>query len=319
MRRSALGFILFLSACGKLPAPETAAFKTLAESDRDSFTATTTAERDALTALAVDQTAAGRGRILYDGCDAVDTAKTCTLTLVVGQHTQPLTLQAPESQKLISAIARYGGAMADLAAAKDLDTLNAKIDSVSTAIAGLATATGVGAPVAPITKLIASGIKASFKEKRRQILLIAAEAAQPLVQTAADNLGRQTAALKVSIVAGAGPRLSTARLDVARLTDQIALIDARLNGTPPPAPADLQSLLVSRSILQARAVDLTRDEVAAAAQINGARAINADFSSLAKGHQAIVTALRSDKPDLSESLTQLQGFLSTVKDLKTSL
>ena len=314
----ALAATLLLTSCATLPAVQTEAFDKLAQADRDAFRAAVVAERDAVRAFATNSLVEGKGTLVLVDCDHLNPKGVCRSEFTLNGALISTAEVAPEASRLIGSVARYGAAMKELGAAKDLEALNGRIDGAAAAIGGLLTASGVGGVVAPLAMLGAEGLKGAYKEKRRLKMLQLAREADPAVRATAGILTRDVTAIKSGILGAVGPRLTGSELELPQNVEEIAAVKARLAGTGRP-PTEIAADQERLATLRQRVRYLVDDQFEAAAQTQGSRGLKGDFSSLSKAHATLLSSLEDPKANGDASLAAVNGFLADLKDLKAAL
>lgn len=308
---------LVLGACATLPADEATAFKKMASAKSEAFTSLAGAEATAISDLAAQNVVSGAGRFTVHDCSSAEDAKTpCLVTYVDGGAQYPITTAAPHARGIVSDISDYGAAMADLAEAKDLDSAKAKSDAVGASIKGLAATVGASPFVAPIVDAGAWLNHKRLVEKRRQILLIAARKANPLVEAAATQLGAIAAPIRTHLLAASSRRVTNAATRVGLLSkDQV--------GLQAQVKALKSEQILERTALQRALADnatdvrlAIQDLMSASRSLNSARAIKTDFSGLAKAHETLLKRLDDPTVSLEGALTDLNEFLAQISALE---
>ena len=285
-----------LSACATLPAPEATAFHKLATANRDAFDGLTWRERAALSDLAIRRVGAGQGTIRQQHCGPDDDAE-CRLDYDLDGTGITLGVAAPHTRALIGAVARYGGQMADLAEAKDIKELDDKAAAAGGAVRGLIAVVlpGSDAITKPIVDAAVLALHGKLVAKRRQLLLVNAQAAKPAIDTASSRMTEIAGLAKQNILIASAASIRRA---------QRALGDLR----PPDKPG-------ARDPFQAQRTDEAAALIHAGRDLNGARRLTTDFSDLAKAHDALIAKLRDPKVSLEGAEAYLDNFLALLDDV----
>jgi hypothetical protein len=291
---STLPLLLFTAGCvHQLPSDEATAFKTLASANRDSFEALAKTEDQSVKMFAQRRVVEGNGFLAPEGCHQAKPEETCALvwhpSSGVGFRLEPT---AANTRALIGAIADYGDQMATLAEAKDVTDAQGSLDGVSTAVKGLMTAVGIPAIGAVVVDAAIWLQKGRMVDKRRRALLQAAETADPAVQLAAKRMGEITGHLRGNLMMTAGERIADASLATA------------------PGPENKTAAGERRAALA--------DMIQAAQDLQSARELSTDYSSLATAHSKLVTALRDPRRRTSEVISDLKTFLSLLESAKAA-
>ncbi len=295
---AAIGLASLICGCASLPTDQTAAFHTVASAARSDFANLSHAETAAVQADQLARVAEGSRRLkLAPECFAA-TNQSAACVIKTGDPADPapekdlvLTSRTQHLQKLVTTIADYAGAMADLAQAKDLADADTAATKAADSVKTLAAMVGpVGVAAGPVLDALVFARKQFEVRKRRALLLRVASAADPVVAATATLLGAETTQLRASLIEVSQTRL--VGLKTQYDTDR---------KTPTLSPGDRATLLA--------------DIVQSANDLTGARAIETDFSSLAKTHTEVVNILRNPKLDIGESIAQAEAFATVVQSL----
>lgn len=297
LRAGVAAFVLAgLSACATLPAPEATAFHKLATADRDAFDGLIGRESAALSELAIRRVGAGEGTIRTQHCGPDDSAD-CRLDYALDGTAIVLGAAAPHTRALIGATARYGGQMADLAEARDIQELDDKARAAGGAVRGLIAVVlpGSDAITTPIVDAAVLALHGKLVAKRRRLLLVNAEAAKPAIDTAAARMTEIAGLAKQNILIASAASIRRA---------QRALGDLHL----PDPPGANDPLRGERTDAAATLIRAGRD-------LNGARLLATDFSALARAHDALIAKLRDPKASLDGADAYLDDFLAVLDDV----
>lgn len=297
LRAGVAAFILAsLSACATLPAPEASAFHQLATVNRDAFDGMIGRESAALADLAIRRTGAGEGMIRTQHCGPDDDVD-CRLDYELSGTDIALGAAAPHTRALIGATARYGGQMADLAEAKDINELDDKARAAGGAVRGLIAVVlpGSDAITRPIVDAAVLALHGKLVARRRQLLLVNAEAAKPAIDTAAARMTEIAGLAKQNILIASAASIRRA---------QRTLGDLRA----PDQPGAKDPFRGERTDAAAALIRAGRD-------LNGARQLATDFSALAKAHDALIAKLRDPKASLEGAAAYLDNFLALLDDV----
>ncbi|ATQ41384.1 hypothetical protein CSW64_02615 [Caulobacter mirabilis] len=281
-----VGLALVLAGCGTLPAREAGAFRTLAAADRDAFVALAAKESETVNAIAL---ARPGGSLERDNCD-IGGSGACELLVAFPDGASfRLAPTASETRALITALAAYGDAMAELAEAQDVAAAQAAAGRAGAAVKGLV-AVIPGAPTlaGPIVDGVVWASNQGLVEKRRAALRQAAERADPAVRLAAERMGRVSDRLKSNL-----ERAAVMKLDAAWEAWQRA---------PDDATRQAQFALAAT----------------AAVDVNAARQVRTDYRPLADGHATLVQALRGGG-DPAAALGELQTFVGILTAAKSAM
>ena len=316
--------LLGVAACATLPAKEAEAFRELSTAQRDAFVGLTETERKALIAFAASARNASGSSWLTDNCGP-DPAEQqdCIVTFrdSSGGHIK-LTQAARNARAVIGGLAKYGGKMAELAEAQDIDTAREKTQAVGAAVKGLAAAVGVAVPfVGPVVDLAVFAESARLKEKRRRALLRAAQVAHPAVVVAADRLSEIARPLRGNIVLVSSQRVTGAAQQVSTLRQRQATLTRQRDGLGGgKVTSAWRAATIARLDSQIDKLDsdynlAAHELVQASADLNVARSIETDFSDLEKAHSKLLDALQNPKISIEDALTDLTKFLEIMESL----
>ena len=296
MKRTMLTLPLLLFAAGcahQLPSDEATAFKTLASANRDSFEALAKTEDQSVKMFAQRRVIDGNGFLAPQGCHQAKPEETCVLVWNTSSGVDlRLEPTAAKTRALIGALADYGEQMATLAEAKDVTEAQGSLDGVSTAVKGLMTVVGIPAIGGVVVDAATWFQKGRMIDKRRRALLQAAQTADPAVQLAATRMGEIIKHLRNNLMMTAGERIADASLAAAP-------------GSENKTPAGEKRAALA-------------DMIQAAQDLQSARDLSTDYSSLATAHSKLVTALRDPRRRTSEVISDLKTFLSLLEAAKAA-
>jgi hypothetical protein len=299
-----------------LPAEEAAAFKTIAETDRETLAALSRSELDARVRYAQRALRENDGRVIVDeGCGPTSEGD-CRVSYRLGDASVTLVEAVPNVRALMGGIARYGEQMSELAEATDLAEAKGKASAAGGAAKSLLALVFPGAAVVgPIIDAALFAGNASLVTKRRRALLRTAEAADPAIIQAARTLDAVLVPLKDSIIRDASREVSD--LQAAILKDQNS--EAALRKRQ-PRKRELTPWSASRiEELQQRRADNLALIAEASRKLNAARAIKPDFQALPRAHGEIIKKLRNPKVSTEDALADLNQMLAMLDSLEAAL
>ncbi|HWA62033.1 MAG TPA: hypothetical protein VG939_11705 [Caulobacteraceae bacterium] len=294
-----LGVVLAagLAGCASLPTAETSAFDTLAAAGQTSFTTLATTEEAEVQADQVARIASGRKILMLgDDCVAASASRApCVVVAADPGATSPdqglkLVSHTARLRALIGGVSDYASAMADLAAARDVQAAD---DATARAAGCLKSLAGIvdpraGAVAAPTLDALVFANGQLQREQRRRLMLAIARPAQGVVDGAADVMGREAEQLRGTLLVYRQRRLT----DLKQAYDE-----------------DRQHHTLS----EADRASLTQQIIQAAADLSAVRAIDTDFTPLRKSHAALVAVLANPRADVNESVLQAQAFAKVLQ------
>jgi hypothetical protein len=293
----ALLVALAIGGCAhSLPTDQAEAFRTLATANRDSFGALGKQESEAVSALIMREAAAGRGVVSSEHCDLAprdaDRGKPCALVWKDARSGAEVTLRptAANARAVIGALSVYGDQMATLAEAQDIAQAQASVASVGKAVNGLFAAVGVPPIGAVVVDALAAIQKSRLVDQRREVLLVAAERADPAVALASDRMTEISRRLQSNLTIAASKRLS----------------DAELAYRAPVAGETAAAAQARRTAALAEMVKGSND-------LQAARDLATDYSALADAHRKLIAALRRPEGSTADAIADLKTFLGLLK------
>lgn len=302
--------IALTSCTSTLPGAEADAFKKIAAIDKEAFTQLSEAQLTAQTQYAKRAILAGKGRVIVDtGCATADDGPCIVSYTISGADQVNLVEPAVKAKSVLGSLSRYGDAMAELAAAQDLETVNSKAESAGGAVKSFVlNVIPQAAILGPIVDLAVLAAKASLVEKRRKALLANARAADPAIRATAVLLNGTLKPMKTDILLNASREVGDLqeRMAKSQLQENAIMKHRKLS------TAD-QNMLAALRGKRASDLDLL---VAAAAKVNAMRAINLDFGSLVSAHSELIKKLESPQYSAEEALSNLNQVLVLIDQIK---
>ena len=305
---------LFLTGCAaNLPKAEADAFKTIAAADRDALSDLTQAQLASRLRYAKRAIVNGDGRVLVSaGCPDGDQGD-CMVTYRLSDKSDEVALvrSGANARVVMGSIARYGEQMAELAEAKDLDTVKAKAEAAGGAAKSLLLTVIPGADVAkPIIDLLLMAHNASLREKRRQALLANARAADPAIRQAALLLNGILIPVKTDLEMDAAREVNDIQ---ARMADAHRAELEILNKRKRTADEDRRLAVLREG--RARDLDLL---VEASRKVNAVRGIDTDFGALATAHAKLIQKLENPDYNAEDVFRDLNQILVLIDQIKAA-
>lgn len=312
-----------LACTASLPGPEAAAFRTLADANKQAFEGATAAERDAAVAFAAANLESGRGELIPVSCGEGEVGP-CVLEYRNGGAVK-LVEVAPNTRALIGAIANYGARMAELAEAEDLEAVHSQAEAAGGAVKGLAKAAGLPTISDPIVDAALFAMRRNIVARRRAVLLAAATAAHPAIEAAARSLSPIAGGLKANLVRLRASNLRAYDLKVAarfgeeeRLTRQVARLQARADRGDAAAVAALALASDRLDRVRERRLDEVTTMLRSADGINDACAMRTDFSGLARAHATLIRTLEDPRVSAEDALADLNEFVTILDGMSAA-
>lgn len=307
---AAAALSLTLSGCAnQLPGPEADAFRIIASTNQTAFLELSDEQITAQTKYAKRAILTGNGRVVVDtGCNDPEKGA-CIVTYTLAGGDVKLGQSPAKAQAVLGSLSRYGAAMAELAEAKDLDTVNSEASAAAGAAKSLILSVAPGAGiVSPIIDLALLAVKSTLREKRRRALLVIAEAADPGIRDAVVLFNGMLKPMRRDIELNATQEVA----DIQRRMVGLEIDERSILKNGKLTAAQEQRLAALR---QRRAADLDL-LVASAGKVNAVREIDLDFETLSKAHTELIEKLRNpdiDTQELFENLNQILVLLDQIK------
>lgn len=308
-----IGVAALLSGCAStLPAEEATAFRTLATADKSAFDGVVDTELAVGLERSQRLLAGGDGLVTLKSCKRDDTVD-CTVSYNVANTEYQLIRSAPNTRALLGAIVRYADAMAELAEAKDLDTVKSKAEGAAGAVKSLAALTPVGAIAAPIIDALTFAGDQQLRGKRRRALLRVATAARGPIAGTVTVLTEESNALKQSVLAGGSENIAATQASIIKSQQEER---ALLNGQPLAQARLTQAQRERVGVLRAeRAAALAR-LVDQSQQIGSARKLGAEWGKLNKAHDALIAKLQNPKLSIEDAMADIDAVLVLLDGIK---
>jgi hypothetical protein len=295
-----------------LPAPEAGAFRTIATLSRDDFTQAVDREYDATISAAARGLHANRGRIAVNGCGSQD-QEDCTVTYTENGFSTPLVKAAPNARALMGGIANYGGRMAELAEAPDLEELRAKAEAASGAAKALALA---ALPAGPLAGLAGPIIDAGFwaantrrVDRRRHALLDIALATQPSIDQAAATLTTMSVPLRDTPIQVMASQLNQTKNEIAFSQNEERAVRRRAGSMR--SGRDAARLTARADQLRDRRDAAFTSLIRQQEELNALRAPGLDYRKLADAHRTLIKKLRDPHVSIENAVRDLDFLVAT--------
>lgn len=309
---AAVTLSLALSGCAsKLPGPEAEAFRIIAETNRTAFVELSDEHLAAQTRFAKRAILTGDGTVVVDpGCNLPEKGA-CIVTYRLADSPVRLNQSPAKAIAVLGSLSRYGASMAELAEAKDLDTVNTKAGAAAGAAKSLILTVAPGAGiVAPIIDLALLAAKSSLREKRRAALLRVAEAADPGIRDAAALFDGMLKPMRRDIELNATQEVT----DIQRRMVGLEIEERAIAKIAKPTAAQQARLATLR---QRRADDLEL-LIGSAGKVNAVREIDIEFATLAEAHAELVEKLRNPDTDTQELFENLNQVLVLIDQIEAA-
>ncbi|MEG3172126.1 hypothetical protein U1708_07850 [Sphingomonas sp. ZB1N12] len=302
-----------LSGCATLPAKEATALHLLASADTTAFDEAVQGDAAARLAQAQSFLAESNGRVVVGaGCGA-ESAKNCEVTYTAASGGRRiLKAAAPNSKALLGSIKRYTEQMAALAEAKDLDTMKEKAEAAAGSLKALALvispATAWAAPLINAATFIGVAQK---REARRRGLLRVAQAAQPWIKVASDDLQHVWDNLRVNERDGASFRIYDLdeRIKADRAEVQRLQMDNGL-GTMPIVTTQRIEQLQDRQATNLSEMSKLSD------RLDAMRGERLSFRKLTDAHAELILSLQNPKANTEDMIRDANSVLTLLEQIK---
>jgi hypothetical protein len=328
---STIIFGCLASGCATLPVDKAATFQKVADANEEAFSSIAKIEESSIAKRAELLGSKRPGDFVVEGCNppfsGISDNQKCSVTFnPLGDPPLVPTLAAPKSRALIAAISRYAGKMSELTTAKDVASAQAAVDSLDKTIAGIAIASGIGAPAGAIIELVAVMTKAQFMAERRRVLSAAAVKAQGPINAAAKVMSDISIGLQQNIAVSAADRIKLSVLDAQK---EQGLLDCIVGTKPLPSGsaypeancAEIRKAGVWQKALLERAARTrlaasSADLFKAATDYNEAMGLRTDYSPLTKANRDLVESLAGNGFSAGAALTNLNSVVGALNPTK---
>lgn len=304
-----------LSGCATLPAKEATALHLLASADATAFDEAI--QGDASTRLAQAQSflAEGNGRVVVGAGCGTESAKNCEVTYTAASGgRRVLKAAAPNSKALLGSIKRYTEQMAALAEAKDLDTMKEKAEAAAGSLKALALVISPATAWAePLINAAAFIGVAQKREARRRGLLRVAQAAQPWIKAAADDLQRVWNNLRVNERDGASFRIYDLDERIKADGAEVKRLQADIGqGFMPIVTAQRIEQLQDRQAINLAEMSALSD------RLDAMRVEGLSFSKLTDAHTELILSLKNPKGNTEDMIRDVNSVLTLLEQIKSA-